>query len=743
MIRGIRMAVSVWSACGIVGSAAVVAAERQRLVFEVEEWTTPQDAWQKDKDSEATWNLWSKDSDAKKKWSGGVVLRSPTIMADRARPEDGAPVLHTHITGIANGRWAVHLHNVGRTLAVSLDGQQWKRVGGSKALIGVFEIRNGTFDLWVDDRYATPENPGSAYYDCLEFVPMPDRIAKPKVKGWAQRRLTERLDRGLVAMPVEGGGVYLGWRLLADDAKGIGFNVYRATAGGAPIRLNRELIVKTTDFVDPSRPENAEIGYFVRAVGNGQEGKPSETVSVRPDAKATGYLSLKLAGTSSFQKVGIADLNGDGRYDFVIKQPNSNVDPYVKYWKKSPGTYKIEAYLADGTFLWRNDLGWSIEQGIWYSPYVVYDLDGDGKAEVAIKTGEGDPRDPNGRVVSGPEYLSVWDGLTGKEKLRVPWISREGFPAYNYSSRNQLGIAFLDGKTPCLIVARGTYNVMRVVAYQYHNGKLEELWRWNDEEEGPLYRGQGAHYMHCVDVDQDGLDEVILGSCVLDDDGTGLWSTGLGHPDHCYVGDIDPSRAGLEIYYGVEPGGPANKMCVVDAKTGKILWGLQERTYHIHSSGLCADFDPHHVGMECYGGEAEKEPRGKNRRWLFSAKGELLATEKTWDKGLSPRAVYWDADAYRELVIGETVRAFDDQIVTKGIQGYQAAWADIVGDWREEIITSVEGELRIYTTTIPAADRRVCLMQDPIHRIDVEHLAMGYAQPPMTSFCPSALPSER
>jgi rhamnogalacturonan endolyase len=161
----------------------------------------------------------------------------------------------------------------------------------------------------------------------------------------------------------------------------------------------------------------------------------------------------------------------------------------------------------------------------------------------------------------------------------------------------------------------------------------------------------------------------------------------------------------------------------------------------VHSSGLCADFDPAHPGMECYGGEA-KEPKNRPHRWLFSAKGELLATEKEWDVGLAPRAVYWDADPYRELLRGNTVSDYKGKVHTKSIAGSQAAWADVLGDWREEVIASVDGELRIYTTTIPAADRRACLMQDPIHRLDVAHLAMGYPQPPMTSFCPSARLSE-
>ncbi len=555
-----------------------------------------------------------------------------------------------------------------------------------------------------------------------------EQNTKPPINGWTASRIEERMGRAIVAMRTEGGGVYVGWRLLKDDPSDIAFNVYRAVVGGRQERLNATPIIKTTDFIDRSPMSDAR--YWVRPVVSGTEREPSERVSVG-NAGTEPYIALKLSGDHRFQKAGIADLNGDGRYDFVIKQPDTNIDPYEKYWKPSEGTYKIEAYLHDGTFLWRNDLGWSIERGIWYSPYVVYDLDGDGRAEVAVKTGVGDPRDADGRVQSGPEYLSIWDGMTGEEKTRVEWPSREGMGPYNPTSRNQLGIAYLDGKTPCLMVARGTYTLMKLVAYQYHEGRLEELWRWDSNQEEGGYQGQGAHFMHAADVDDDRRDEVILGSCVIDDNGQGLWTTRLKHPDHCYVGDIDPARPGLEIYYGIEPGRASNAICLVDAKTGAIIWGIHERTYHVHSSGLCADFDPSHRGMECYSGE-----RDHPKRWLHNAKGELLATEKTFDVGLAPRAVYWDADPQRELVQGGRIFDFGTETThLAGVEGRQTAWADVLGDWREEIITSVNGELRVYTTTIPAADRRVCLMQDPIHRLDVAHLAMGYPQPPMTSFC--------
>ncbi len=211
----------------------------------------------------------------------------------------------------------------------------------------------------------------------------------------------DRLDRGLVARQTEQ-GVYLGWRLLNSDPDKIAFHVYRSTPDGQPQKLNDVALQQTTDFVDSSTlTESAE--YTIRPVVGGVEKEPCASVTVDASRKPASCIAIKLNGNHTVQKAGIADLNGDGKLDFVVKTPNENIDPYEQYWKPSPDTYKLEAYLHDGTFLWRYDLGWAIERGIWYSPYVVYDLDGDGKAEVAVKTGEGDPRDQDGRVQTGPE----------------------------------------------------------------------------------------------------------------------------------------------------------------------------------------------------------------------------------------------------------------------------------------------------------------------------------------------------
>jgi len=571
----------------------------------------------------------------------------------------------------------------------------------------------------------------------------PKHKDKPLVSGWAERRVEERLNRGVLALPAADGNVYMGWRLLKSDPPGTTFNVYRFLAAGEPLRLNREPLGATTDFVDENPWLGPQAAYWVRPVLEGEESAPSEKAILRSDAAKDKrhYASVKFQGPYTPQRIAVGDLNADGEYDFVIKQPSQGIDPAGK-----PGpddlTYKLEAYLSDGTFLWRKDLGPGIEPGIWYSPYVVYDLDGDGKAEVAVKTGPGEPR-VNGRVTTGPEWCSILDGMTGKEIARADWPPRDPrLGDYNRTNRNQMGVAYLDGKTPCLLVARGTYKLMVVDAYQYHDRQLQRLWHWDGDEETPVIRSQGAHGMHSADADGDGRDEVLLGSAVLDDNGTCLWSVGLGHPDKCYVTDVDPTRPGLEVFYAIEPWHDDGKgICLADAKTGETLWSIGRRTEHV-GDGMVADIDPSIPGLECL---ATEDPKGgSSARYLFSAAGKLLGTGR--DVPGCRHWVFWDGDLVRETIAAGGARSggprrgqssvvkYKGPTLTTGIEGTIVMTADLLGDWREEIVTVLPGELRIYTTTIPARDRRACLMQDPVYRAEVAHRSMGYEQSPVTGY---------
>ena len=568
---------------------------------------------------------------------------------------------------------------------------------------------------------------------------------KPLVKGWATLRMNEKLNRGLTVQQISAHTVYLSWRLLSGDSKDVIFNIYRFQKGQKPVRINKSPIGNTTDCSVILSGKPNETRFFVRPVLNGKELESSDTVSIKLSPEYKTYRSIKLQGNYKPQRIAVADLNGDGTLDFIIKQPDSGIDPAGQ--PNTDGlTYKIEAYLNDGTFLWRKDLGTGIEPGIWYSPFIVFDFNGDGKAEIAVKTGPSDAREADGRVRKGSEWCSILNGMTGQEICKVDWPERSWrFGDYNRNNRNQMGVAYLDGKTPCLLVARGTYRLMMVDAYQLVNGQLQKLWRWDGDEENPIIRHQGAHGMHTADVDRDGRDEVVLGSVVLDDNGTALWSTGFGHPDKCFVTDIDPNRPGLEIFNVYEDWHEdGNGVCLLDAATGALIWGIGQKTLHV-GDGMVADILHDVPGLECF---ASEDPKGGSRsKYLLSAKGKILATDN--DVPGCRNWIFWDADKVRESIVSPgyehsmwdrfdvnklSIVKYKGDTLTSNIEGSVIMMADIQGDWREELITILPGELRIYSTSIPATDRRICLMQDPIYRAEVVHRSMGYEQSPVTSY---------
>ncbi len=530
------------------------------------------------------------------------------------------------------------------------------------------------------------------------------------------------LGRGLVAVESEQ-GVFLSWRWLTEDSPDTTFHIFRRQEGQEWNRVTDRPLSRT-NFTDTQVQKGAIYTYQVRAFVGEQEVDRSKEVRITVTGSPKPYIAIPLQGNYRAQKVAIADLDGDGELDFVIKQPDFNVDPYQApgYWKPSPDTYKLEAYRSDGAFLWRHDLGWSIELGIWYSPYLAYDVDGDGRAEVLTKAGEGDPREPTGHVLTGPEFLLMLDGLTGREKRRVPWISREGYEDYNRASRNFLAIAYLDGRSPSVIVQRGTYGLIRIFAL---DAKLRPIWTFEAPRGSPA-AGQGAHCLHAADVDGDGKDELVIGAAVIDDNGKLLWSLRMGHPDVCVVADIAPDRPGLEIFYGFETRQRLNGICLVDARTGQILWGWDKPTIHIHGQGMVADIDPHHTGMECVAGERDFP----EQRWLLNAKGQIL---QQGFPSLSPRAAWWDGDRQKEVLIGSRLIHWGTQKELLRVEGTLLGIADIVGDWREEIITCVDGELRIYTTAIPTNLRHFCLLQDRQYRLGVAAMSMGYLCLPQLS----------
>ncbi|NGM64579.1 silent information regulator protein Sir2 [Sphingobacterium sp. SGR-19] len=574
----------------------------------------------------------------------------------------------------------------------------------------------------------------------------PNHAQKPDVKGFVQTRVEESLNRGLTLARIqEGGATHISWRLLKTDEEDVAFNVY-CSVNGKETKLNKKPITETTDFADTQiKAENAL--YWVEAIqGKGRTLSEKKSLPRNIGGEAN-YHSIKLKDSSvTAGRVAVADLNGDGRYDYIIRHPNSNVDPGVPT-PDDGTTYKIEAYLHDGTYLWTKDLGLGIEPGVWYSPFIVYDFNGDGKAEVALKTAADDyQKNEAGRIYEGSEYLSVLDGMTGEEIARVAWPERNNrYGDVNRQNRNQIGMAYLDGKTPCILAARGTYRLMVVDAWQLNNGKLEKLWRWDGDEENPVVRSQGAHNMVAGDVDGDGKDEILLGSCMLNSNGTLRWSTGLGHSDKAYLTDIDPQREGMEVFLAIEPWvDNGYGVSTVDANTGERIWGVGHKTFHV-GDGMVADIDPNSRGLECFASEDKKG--GSIDKYLLSAQGEKLGANE--DVPPCRNWIWWGAGNIRQLFFGDdnrwgaestsggrnqSIGYWKGDEIASGIYGDIIMIADLFGDWREEVITALPGELRIYHTDIPAKDRKVTLMQDPIYRSYVLQRSQGYPQAPVPSY---------
>jgi len=607
------------------------------------------------------------------------------------------------------------------------------------------------FYLWPDKRMINP----SPVYDGPvalkkgEALELAYRLAVHGSRAVAtgaepKARPVEPMDRGLVAS-VSPRGTYVGWRLLETDAPDAAFDLWRRV-GGKVDKVNPSPIVQTTDYLVP--------GFTDPAAEYSLDGKTFVPVRCELDAPVP-CIRIPLADTNAtVQAVAVGDLDGDGAYDYVVKTPAGGTDPWDLVWHRATDTYKLEAYSSTGKFLWRRDLGWNIEMGIWYSPFIVADLDGDGKAEVVAKTAPLAPdyRDAEGRVMDGPEFLTVMDGLTGETRAEVPWIPR-GAPDpvadYNhFNSRNQIALAHLNGRTPCVVVERGTYGRMVVEAYRLAGRSLERVWRFDNEFLPSRFRGQGDHACLCEDVDGDGCDEVLIGSLTLDHDGTVLWCNGRGHSDAHYYGDVDPDRPGMELAFVYETqqrkGGG---LMVTDPVTGGDVWKLDEPTRHVHGSGICADIDPVLPGLEIYGQEVEQHGalsrtnhhgRSENR-WFFSAAGRLLSshTNCTYRYGHGVHGAFWDADLQRELFRGG-LKDHEGARCTPGVPGPTLV-ADLFGDWREEFITRHRGEIRIHTTDIPAMDRRVTLMRDPSYRSRVTMWPSGYDQQPILQYVPSAV----
>ncbi len=597
-----------------------------------------------------------------------------------------------------------------------------------------------------------------------EIVSADSTIAAP-----IRKRQMEYLDRGAIAIRIEK-GMFIAYRLNGwECVDSVGFNIY---ADG--VKINSEVLYGATNYID--KDGNFDTKYVVKKVVDGMEEKDGyEARNLKhnyldvPINKPEDYIALdgnKYSYTAN--DASVADLDGDGEYEIILKWDCNGKDNSHKGYT---GNVYIDAYKLDGTMLWRVDLGKNIRCGAHYTQFMVYDFDGDGYAEMIVKTADGtkdalgnvvgdedvDYRNKDGFIIEGPEYLSLIDGRNGAIIDTVEYdpprgdVSQWGDSWGNRVDRFLACVAYLDGVHPSVVMCRGYYDHKRptnLVAYDVVDKKLVKRWKFRaDATQNVNYTNQGFHNLAVGDVDGDGCDEIVYGACVIDHDGTGLYSTGLEHGDAMHLGRFTNHSEGMD-YFGIhEHADCPYGMEARNAGTGEITFGkfIGRDT----GRGLCAKIDPRYDG---------------NQMWSYFSEGLYNYEDGKKITKESPEsvnfAIWWDGDLLRELLdhdwygyetnVGipkiykwnwendemDIIMSTDNVLSNNGTKGNPCLQASIFGDWREEAIFRGKDStfLRIYTTTDFTEHRFYTFMHDYVYRLSVAWQNTAYNQPPQTSF---------
>jgi hypothetical protein len=584
----------------------------------------------------------------------------------------------------------------------------------------------------------------------------------------------ENLDRGLVAVSMPN-GVYLGWRMFGyeyDDQQPdrIAYAVYRGDELLATV-------LDSTNYLDssvgPDPQASLNVQYSVAAIIDGETQELSRVVTPWPQDYLRIPLVVPPAGvtpatcptpnehyTYSASDASVGDLDGDGRYEIVLKWDPSNARDNSQ--GGCTGDVFLDAYNLDGQQLWRIDLGPNIRAGAHYTQHLVYDFDGDGKAEVVVKTAPGTIdgtgtnlqtgaaapddqtvvyRNPSGYILTGPEYLTVFDGVSGAELATVSFQPARGAVAdwgdtYGNRVDNLLSTAAFvrsqaDGTAsgrPSIIMGRGFYARTAISAWNWRDGALTLLWT-ADSRLGTAYSGQGAHSWAVADVDGDGTQEIITGSSTINGDGTRRCSTNLGYGLGLHVADLIPGRSGLEVFVPHMNGATAYDEH--DANTCAVI--VAGPTVSSTSRGVADDI---------YDGNDGGEMWTNNSGSLISATtGKSVGSLPSSDNFV----IWWDADEARELEDQTSITKYGgatplltciDCASNNSTKATPALSADLLGDWREEIIWREKDNsaLRLYTTTDVTTRRIYTLMHDPQYRMQVSSEQAGFNQPPHPSF---------
>lgn len=582
-------------------------------------------------------------------------------------------------------------------------------------------------------------------------------------------RMVERLNRSVLAIPTEG-SIFISWRLQGYEPADLGFNLYRDGT-----QLNSTVITGATNFTD--KTGTVSSSYVVKAVKNGSE--IDSSAPVKPWAELTRRIPLNRPAegsgyTYSANDASVGDLDGDGEYEIILKWDPSNAQDNAN--SGTTANVLLDGIKLDGTRLWRIDLGPNIRAGAHYTQFMVADFDIDGKAELICKTGPGTKdasgkyiskgpaatadhskayRNSSGYILSGPEFLTVF-GPDGLEKATVTympgrdpvsgWGNNESYG--NRVDRFLAAVAYLDGVRPSAVMQRGYYGRMTLTAWNWDGKVLTQKWAFDsNNSSSSKASGQGNHNLSVGDVDGDGFDEIIEGSCAIDHDGTLMYATGIGHGDAIHLSDLMPDRLGLEVMSPHEEKHTAWPGTEVhDAKTGEVLWKQTVDNSDV-GRGIAADISSKHRGFEVW---SSATPSAFN----------IATGTSTGSKGSQNFRIYWDGDLQDELLdgTGSTPCAmkiehyngsgFDRLVTTDGKWGKYATYtnnttkanpclvADILGDWREELLmrATTDDALILFSTTIPTTHRIYTLMHDPVYRAAVAWQNVAYNQPPHLGF---------
>ena len=564
--------------------------------------------------------------------------------------------------------------------------------------------------------------------------------------------------------------VCLSWRYLSSDATQTSFNIYRDDKKIANVPAD------AGTFYRDAYNGTGKAVYEVRPVVDGKELTDKRGTYVLPANAPVGYLEIPMdkpangvtpAGdtyTYSASDSSIGDVDGDGEYELIVKwdPSNSHDNAHDGY----TGNVFFDCYRLNGEKLWRIDLGHNVRAGAHYTQFMVFDLDGDGRAEVVMKTSDGtidgkgkvigdadaDYREKGvpgkgktpvnqGRILTGNEYLTVFNGLTGAAMHTIDYIPARGNLSdwgdnrANRSDRFLACVAYLDGVHPSVVMCRGYYTRAVLAAFDWDGKRLKQHWVFDSNNPGcEGYAGQGNHNLRVGDVDGDGCDEILYGSCAIDHDGKGLYTTGMGHGDAMHLTGFSPDIPGLQVWDCHENRKDGSSFR--DAATGKVLFQIKSNI----DVGRCmaADIDPRNPGVEMWSADSHG---------VHNFKGEVIRSAV---KPLSINmAVWWDGDLLRELLDHETVSKYDWEADTcrplikfegcafnNGTKSNPCLQGDIVGDWREEVLIRTEDShaLRLYISPIPTSYRFHTFLEDPVYRISIATQNVAYNQPTQPSF---------